>query len=122
MEAIGDALAPCADLQVGDNTYKLCFTFGALAEAKRLLRREGVQVNLLLSLDSLDVDVDTMRPLLYAALRTHHPDVSYLAASDMVTLRNAASVFTAICRAYQESVRIPAGTGAPESPSGEPKD
>lgn len=117
-----DTQAPSVDLKIGEETYQLCFTFAALQEAKRILRREGIKVNLLVALDSLEVDYDTLPALFYGALRTHHPEMDYKRALAMLDPRNAHLVFGAIFEAYAKSIMEADGEPSPVDPSAGPKD
>lgn len=98
-----DNEVPSAELKIGETAYQLCFTFGAIQEAKRILRKEGIRINLLLALDALDVDVDTLPALLYGALRLHHPEIDYKAVTAMLDVGSAHRAFAAICEAYAKS-------------------
>jgi hypothetical protein len=104
-----DTQAASVELKIGEETYNLCFTFAAMQEAKRILQRKGIRVNLLIALDSMDVDVDTLPALLFAALRTHHPEIDYKRAESLIDMRAALPIFGAICDAYIASVKSPKG-------------
>lgn len=120
---ISDTQAPSVELKIGEKTYQLCFTFGAILEAKRILRREGIRMNLLLALDSFDVDVDSLPALLYGGLRTHHPEIDYKVVTDMLSDFGVAHrVFAAICEAYALTVQGPDGSKQAVDPPRGPKE
>lgn len=107
MDNVRDTLAPSAELKIGDETYRLSFTYDAIAEAKRELLRYGVRCNLLLSLDSYDIDALELRALFYAATRLHHPELSYEQVKGLLTMQNYGSVFEAILKAYVVAMKPP---------------
>lgn len=114
--------ARSVELKMDDETYTLCFTFGAIQEAKRILQRKGIRVNLLIALDSMDVDADALPALLFAALRTNHPEIDYKAAEALINMQTAIPIFTAITDAYVKSVKVPRPDGEAGDPPTEPKD
>ncbi len=102
-----DPTLPKVELKLDGKTYHLCFTFAALALAEAKLRKEGVNVNLLHALDLSSLDATRVVPLLYAALITHEPDMTFTEAAALVTLRNLGAIFEGIASAYGESLSEP---------------
>lgn len=105
-----DPTLPRVPVELNGETYFLVFTFGALAIAASELRKLGVEVNLLHSLDLSTFDADKVIPLLYAALITHQRDITLEKVTKLVTLHNLGSVFAAIVKAYTESLAEPNGS------------
>lgn len=92
-------------LGLGGKSYTLKFTYRGLAEARRLLREQGVRVNLLQSLNIEDMDADTLPALLFGALREHHAEISYTQAERMVSIKTYGAVTMALCGAYWEAMQ-----------------
>jgi hypothetical protein len=99
--------APSGDvsLAIDGKTYLLRLTIGALAEARRALRQQGIVINLLMSLSLDDMDADTLPGLLFGALRVHHPSVTFSQAKQMVRFDTYGIVFSAIVAAYSAAMR-----------------
>src|ERR1700733_4573567 len=95
-----DPTLPKVPLTIGDETYHLCFTFGALALAESKLRAIGIECNLLHALDLSSLDASKVVPLLYAATITHTPDIKFEQVAALVTLRNLGRIFEGITSAY----------------------
>ncbi len=108
-----DPTLPRVELKLGDKSYFLCFTFGALALAESKLRAAGVQMNLLHALDLSALDATRVPPLLFAALITHDPDVKYDDVAALVTFRSLPAIFEAISAAYAASLADPEEDAAP---------
>jgi hypothetical protein len=102
-----DPTLPKVPLKLGDETYYLCFAFGAIALAEAKLREQGIHVNLLHALDLLSMDAGRVVPLLYATLITYQPSITPEAVAKLVTMRNLGAIFEAIAKAYGESLAEP---------------
>ena len=99
-----DPTLPKIEIALGKETYYLCFTFGALAVAQKGLRDAGIDCNLLHALDLSNMDPLKLVPLLYAAMITHQPKISYETVNSLVTLKNMGSIFEGIAHAYGASL------------------
>jgi hypothetical protein len=111
-----DPTLPKVELTLGKKTYFLCFTFEALALAQSILRDNGIDCNLLQSLDLTILQADRLVPLLYAALITHDPTISLEEVFKLVKFRTLAKVFEAIVLAYGASMADPDEDAAPTDP------
>jgi hypothetical protein len=102
-----DQELPRTEVQLADGTYYLAFTFPALATAASKLRDKGVKCNLLQSLDLSTLNADQVIPLLYAALITHQPDITFEKVTEICTLKSLGNVFEGIAAAYSASLANP---------------
>jgi hypothetical protein len=110
-----DPTLPKVELKLGNETFFLCFTFAAIAQAEAKLRALGMQINMLHALDLSSMDATRIVPLLYAALATHQPDLSFEDAAKLVTLKNLGSIFGGIARAYEASLAEPSAGEGPKA-------
>lgn len=102
-----DPTLPQTSIELDGVTYNLAFTFKALAIGAAELRKQGIHVNLLHSLDLTSLDADRVAPLLFAAMITHQPDIHIEKVQDLITLKNLGRVFEAIAQAYTDSMVEP---------------
>jgi hypothetical protein len=109
-----DPTLPKVEINFGDQSYFLCFTFGALALAASKLRSIGINVNVLKALDLSSLDADQVVPLLFAGLITHQPKIDFETVASLVTFRNLPSIFEGIGKAYIESLTEPSDHTEPE--------
>lgn len=113
-------LPDAAAMAIDGVDYFPVFTYRAILEAKRILRRDGISINLLQALDAVkDLDADTLPALWYAALLSNHPKITYREAEAMITMHNFTSIYIAVCGAYAASVKEPGGKQ--ENPPAEPE-
>lgn len=101
-----DMTLPDASVEIHGQTYHLCFDYAALSSAKRDLRSQGVEINILAALVRQDVDIDTIPALFFAAARKAHPELKYQQVVDMCTLSTSVIMGGAILNAYAESLKI----------------
>jgi hypothetical protein len=99
-----NALTPCAILDVDGGSLKLCFTFLALREAKMQLRARGINLNLLLAFSIGQIDADTLPELLFASLRTYHPEIDFESALSIISPGNMGKIVDAVAEAYRLSM------------------
>jgi hypothetical protein len=114
-----DPTLPRVEIELGGKKYFLCFTFAALAIAQKRLRDAGIDCNILHALDLSAMDITRVVPLLFAALITYKPDITYPEAEALVTLKNLGKVFEGIASAYVASLGEPDAEEAianPEQP------
>jgi|GEM_PF-2675222 len=102
-----DPTLPKVELKLGGQTYFLCFTFAGLALAEAKLRAQGIAANLLHALDLSSLDASTVAPLLFGAMVTHDPKITFDQVSALVTLRNVPAILQAITSAYEQSLAEP---------------
>jgi len=95
-----DPLLPRTPIEIDGKTYDLCFTIGALAEAKSRLRKAGVEINLLQSINFSDMDADVIPPLFFAALLPFQPEMTQEKAYALVTLQTIVPIYQALANAY----------------------
>ena len=105
--ALVDPALPKVEVKLGDKSYFLCFTFGALALAEAKLREIGQSVNLLMSLDFASIDATRLVPLFFASLITHQSDITPDAACTLITLRNMGVIYEGLANAYMASIAEP---------------
>lgn len=91
-----------AALEIDGETYRLCYDFGAIAEAEKL-----TGCNLLQGIAYILVNGATasqFRGLFYAALRKAHPKMTIAEADRLVRIDTMADIRTAIETAYTLSM------------------
>lgn len=87
-------------LTIRKKEYSLHLDFAALSTAEALLRKQGIQANLLQSLNLSELDASGLAAMLFAALRRDHPEMTYLDALGLISLPNLGKVFDALLEAY----------------------
>ncbi len=88
-----------ATLEVDGEQYQLCYDFRQFAEAERITGQ-----SLLIGDFNFDgMSMVRLRGLLYAALKSAHPDVTLEVAERMIRFDTASSVMDAIARANELS-------------------
>ncbi len=102
-----DPTMPGVALILGNETYKLCFTFGALATAEAELRKAGRIVNMLHSFDFRNMGASDIAPLVYAGLLHYHPQMSMEKVESLVNIRNLGDILGALILAYEQAVGEP---------------
>lgn len=95
-------------IHVDGEALLLRFTMDALATARTQLRKLGININLITSLNLGDLDADTVRPLFFAALLDAQPDMSYEKAKSMVRFDNHGAIYAGICAAYMRAMKTAA--------------
>jgi hypothetical protein len=84
-----DPTLPFTEIEILGKTYKMCFTFRALAKADARLREQGVASNLLRMLPNMTFE--TIPIVLAAGLATFHPKLTF---EDVVDLIDYDTVWT----------------------------
>jgi hypothetical protein len=102
-----DPTLPKVAIELSNKKYFLAFTFRALALAQAELSKVGVEVNLLQALDLSTMDALKLVPLLYAALISHQPKITFDEVMGLVTFRNMGLIFEGIAQAYGASLADP---------------
>jgi hypothetical protein len=102
-----DSALPKTPMTLGGETYYLCYTFGALSLAEAMIRKTGVQCNILKSLDVMNLGAAELEALLFAGLITHKPKITFEEASALITLRNVYLISESIATAYIAALADP---------------
>lgn len=100
-----DPTLPKTPIIINDETYNLCFDFGALALAEAALNEQGHTVNLLAALPQLNLA--NTRIIFAAALHAFHPDIAFEQAVGMVNFGNVYLIAGAIADAWEASLPAP---------------
>lgn len=90
---------PFTEIEVNGEKYKMCFTYGALAEAETAMLRRGIDVNLNLCLPRLNFA--NTRILFAASLLAYHPDIDPRESMNWVTAENNIFIVTSILKAFE---------------------
>lgn len=88
------------EVTIDGQTYKLAFTFGALATAESLLRKAGHVVNLLKALDFNSLGASDIVPLLYAAMLHFQPKTTVEDVTSMVSFQNLGDIIQGLRDAF----------------------
>ena len=101
--------------------YHLLFSFRALEVAEMKLAAEGHNVNMLLQLDMRAVGANRLPVLLFAALVSKHPEITFAEAKALINLRNSLAIHNAVVDAYIAGMAEPKKAQDKESdPTPEP--
>jgi hypothetical protein len=87
-------------LTLSGKEVHLVYDFAALATAESVLRKQGVQANLLHSLDLADVDASGLAAILFAGMLRENPALTYAETLTMITFDNLGDIFDAVLAAY----------------------
>lgn len=112
--AISDPALPFTPIKINGKTYKMVFTFGALALAEEKLIAKGFDVNLLVAM--IRRTFSTTRTLFAASLYAYHPEVDFSEAQDWVTQDNIVEILIAIDKSWNKSMPD-AEPDAPQQPA-----
>jgi hypothetical protein len=100
---VGTAADPTlqfADLEIDDKTYKLAYSFQAIAEAEHL-----AGCNLLSGLDNLqELSARQLRGLFFAALSIAQPKITIEQSTALIRLDTTYSIRLALAKAYNLSI------------------
>ena len=94
-------------LTIKRKEYTLHLVFAALSTAEALLKKQGIQANLLQSLNLSALDASGLAALLYAALKRDQPEMTYLEALGLISLPHLNKVFDALLEAYIAAQKDP---------------
>lgn len=83
---------------IGDKEYKLCFDYGALAEAEAHYNAQGHNVNLLFSLPKFSLE--SVRINFACSVRKFHPELSFEDACKLVTIKSMTAIANAVATAW----------------------
>jgi hypothetical protein len=97
---VADPTIEFADLKLAGKTYRLVYSFNAIAEAEHV-----AGCNLLAGLESLrDLTALQLRGLLYAAMSVADPKITIEQAGSLVRLDTIEPITEALGKAYQLSM------------------
>lgn len=99
----GTALEPVYnfhELTLDEKTYKLAFSYNAIAKAESVAK-----VNLMNSLHLSDLDVNQFRATLYAALSVAHPKMTIEQAGELIKIDTFSEIRSALLQAWSKSMR-----------------
>lgn len=99
-----DPTLPNVSIEIGGETYHLCFDYAALATAERKLSDEGIRVNMLAS---FDLNAERLPYVFYAGLLKAHPDITFAQASAFISLRSYIDIFLRVKEAFDASMAEP---------------
>ncbi|MGC1784451.1 MAG: hypothetical protein WA708_18145, partial [Acidobacteriaceae bacterium] len=71
-----DPTLPKVSLELGGETWHLCYDYAALAIAERKLRAAGQVVNMLLAMNVFDLDAEKLPHVFFAGLVRSHPEMT----------------------------------------------
>jgi hypothetical protein len=97
-----DPTLPYTEIVIDGETYKMCFTYSALAAAEDALLAKGHQVNILLPM--LRRTFSSLRVLFAVSLYTYHPELDYEETQDWVTYENLLHVIDAVDKTWKQSL------------------
>lgn len=104
---VPDPTIPDVSVEVDGERFRLCFDFRALAVAKARLRELGIEFNVLRSIDFMNIDVDTLPALFFAAAQRYQPKLTWQQAEKLVNMRTAIGIFGGLSSAYTASMLKP---------------
>jgi hypothetical protein len=102
-----DPTLPETYVDIDGEKFRLCFDFAALAQAKRKLQEQGVEINILHSLNFYTLDVDTLAAIFYAAAHRFHPKMEWSKAQKLTNLRTGAAIIEGLAAAYAAAMTDP---------------
>jgi hypothetical protein len=103
---------PTVELNIDGDSYRLLFSFEAIAEAEDL-----TGLPLISGLRKKDVDtprIAFVRALLYACLRPHHSEVTYEEAAALVNQWNWSDIWGKVLDAWVAGMKKPDPKDAPD--------
>lgn len=103
---------PFQEINIEGITYKMCFDFGALADAETRMIAKGIDVNLNFCLPRLNFA--NTRILFAASLMAYHPEIDPVVAMGWVSPHNNLEILNAILDAWKQSV--PGAKSGPRKP------
>lgn len=99
----GTALEPVYNfhnLELNGKTYKLAFSYNAIAKAERV-----AGVNLMKALHLQDLDTNQFMATFFAALSVAHPKITLDQAGELISLDNFPAIREALLHAWAKSMR-----------------
>ena len=105
-DVLNAATAP-VEIELSGRSFSMRYTFGALQVAKKELKKQGVEINLLSAFNLTDLDVDTLPVLLFAAIHTDAPELSFEDVAGFITMHNAGLAYNKVLETYVASITPP---------------
>jgi hypothetical protein len=84
-------------IEINGRTYDMCFDFAELAKAERLYRSQGHQFNLMFAMP--EFTFGSLQVVFPCLVRTHHPELTWEQAQELVTLQSASAIALAVAGA-----------------------
>ncbi len=108
-------------LQAGDEAYVVSFSINAMCELEGLLDRSVIDIMTELEMsrdDFTKLRMQTVRAIVWASLRDHHPDTSMKDAGDIISAAGVPVVMAKIAEAIMLSFpQTPAGSAVGKAPA-----
>jgi hypothetical protein len=101
-------------LQAAERAYTLSFSINALCELEEQLGQPIAQIATTLGKPE-EIRLGTVRALVWAATRDHHPEIDLKSAGDVIDAAGVQDVMAVIGKAFQLAFPAPA-EGAPTNP------
>ena len=95
-------------LQAGDKAYTLSFSINALCELEEEMGQPVAKIAAGLGKPE-EMRIATVRSLVWAALRDHHPDVDLKSAGELISEAGISNIMPAIGQAFQLAFPAPSG-------------
>jgi hypothetical protein len=86
-------------IEINGKTYDLCFDFAELAKSERLYRSQGHQFNLMFAMP--EFTFGSLQVVFPCLVRTHHPELTWEQAQELVTLQSASAIALAVAAALE---------------------
>jgi len=93
-------------LTIDGKEYNLYMDFAAIANAESLLKKQGLQVNLLRALNLSELDASGLAAILYAMLLRDQPKTTYEDVLNLISIQSLGSIFDAVLNAYLAAQKI----------------
>ena len=84
-------------IEINGETYDMCFDFAELAKSERLYRSQGHEFNLMFAMP--EFTFGSLQVVFPCLVRTHHPELTWEQAQELVTLQSASSIALAVAGA-----------------------
>jgi hypothetical protein len=93
-----DPTLPFTEVTILGKTYKLCFTFRAIAKAESKLLAQGVQADLLSAM--VRPGLETLPVMFAAGLSTFHPELAFAEIEPLVDYDTFLDISEAVSQAW----------------------
>jgi hypothetical protein len=92
------------EIELDGRVFPLAYTYEGLEAAVAELKRQKVVFNLITAFNPAEMDYDSLGPLLYGAVHSAAPELSYKQVESLITFQNAGMVYNKIIDAYLGSL------------------
>lgn len=110
-----DPRRPYEEITIGDQAYKMSFTYDALAEGEARLLAKGYVANLLFRLPWLNFG--NLRIIFAVSLVEYHPEVDFNEAVQWVNDENMMTIYLALRRAWNKAMPVTEASDNPPQPA-----